>query len=166
MKTFVRVENGIVREIIIADELPPFHPDVAQQFVDATGIEGIVEKWTFDGTDFHQPVDEPPTPIEQLALMFDGLPVNARAAFYGVRNAVNEALQKGDYEAAGFIITSVSVDSELLPIKEQMLTLLEEPIKDSVPTDFIAAENSNPSTTATSWWTRLWNFITGNNNVQ
>lgn len=33
MPTYARIQNNIVRELLTAPELPPFHPDIEEQFV-------------------------------------------------------------------------------------------------------------------------------------
>jgi len=44
MKKFARIQNNKVMQIIEADNLPPFHPDVALQFeeLDTSVMEGFV----------------------------------------------------------------------------------------------------------------------------
>jgi len=46
----LRIENGIVREILIAPILPPFHPDVAAQWVSVPETDPAQEGWRWDGT--------------------------------------------------------------------------------------------------------------------
>lgn len=53
MKTFARIQDGVVMEIIIAEVLPEFHPEVAATFVEAP--EGTEQHYTFDGTTFTPP---------------------------------------------------------------------------------------------------------------
>jgi hypothetical protein len=64
MTTFARVDGGIVREIIVADALPPFTPEITAQFHAAP--DGIAEGWTFDGTTFAAPA--PPAPPRRAVL--------------------------------------------------------------------------------------------------
>lgn len=59
MKTFVRISEGYVREVIVADQLPELHPDVAALFIEAP--DGVQEYWTFDGAIWSPP---PPYPAE------------------------------------------------------------------------------------------------------
>jgi hypothetical protein len=58
MKRFARVENGIVREVIVAKELPEFHEDIRKQFSEAPA--NVKEGWTFDGEAF-----TPPNPADE-----------------------------------------------------------------------------------------------------
>jgi len=59
MKTFARIQDGWVREVIVADELPEFTPEVTAMFVEAP--EGVEQHWRFDGANWTPP---PPYPAE------------------------------------------------------------------------------------------------------
>jgi hypothetical protein len=63
MTTFARVENGIVREIIRADALPEFHPDLAASFHPAP--EDAAEGWIWDAV----AAAVVPPPPDQAALL-------------------------------------------------------------------------------------------------
>jgi len=65
MKKFARIQNNEVLEIIEADELPPFHPEVASQFeeVDLLVEEGYIRPDS-NGV-FTAPVPIIPTPEDQ-----------------------------------------------------------------------------------------------------
>ena len=54
MKTFARIQDGVVMEIIIAEVLPEFHPEIAATFVEAP--EGTEQHYLFDGTTFTPPI--------------------------------------------------------------------------------------------------------------
>ena len=64
MSKFVRVERGIVREIIIADVLPEFTPEITAQFVVAP--KNVGEGWLYDGVTWVSP--PPPLPDPKIAL--------------------------------------------------------------------------------------------------
>ena len=53
MKTFARIQDGVVMEVIIAEVLPEFHPEIAATFVEAP--EGTEQHYTFDGLNFTAP---------------------------------------------------------------------------------------------------------------
>lgn len=60
MKTYARIENAIVVEILTTERgiVGWFHP--ALLWIDATGVEGLVEGWHYDGMHFTASVS--PTP--------------------------------------------------------------------------------------------------------
>lgn len=71
MKTFARIENGVVMEILVVDELPPFHPNL--EFVEAPANTKERDLW--DGSVFTSPPPPPaPTIAEQLAATDAALP--------------------------------------------------------------------------------------------
>lgn len=57
MKTYARIENGVVAETLTTEQgiVGWFHP--ALLWVDATGIEGLAEGWRYDGTHFAASTD-------------------------------------------------------------------------------------------------------------
>jgi hypothetical protein len=63
MKTYARINNGVVVEIIqplVIDgsEAPivdRFHPDIVATLVDASNVAGITVGWTYDGKNFAAP---------------------------------------------------------------------------------------------------------------
>jgi len=77
MKTYARVETGIVQEIIApaidsdGNEIPiaeRFTADLVAQMVDVTNINPQpVCWWTYDGTDFAAPTPQMPTAVEIIA---------------------------------------------------------------------------------------------------
>lgn len=65
MKTFARIENGVVREVIRAEALPPLHPDVAAQFIEAP--DEASEGWVLNGGQLRAPGPlVPPGPPARL----------------------------------------------------------------------------------------------------
>lgn len=72
MKIYARIVAAIVVELIDAvyddhdNEIPidtRFHPEIVATLVDATGVSGIAQGWTYDGTTFAVPV----APVESAA---------------------------------------------------------------------------------------------------
>jgi len=59
MARFARVEGGVVREILVADKLPPFHPEIAAQFIAVA--DDVLEGWHRSG-DALVPPPPPPAP--------------------------------------------------------------------------------------------------------
>lgn len=126
---------------------------------DGTWVEGLPEDI--------EPY-KPLTLSEQLETIFEAQPVDIRAAFYPHRPAIKEALLNDDFEAAGFIINSVTVPAGLEAVKDDMLGVLKVVVeKQDLPDDFEASEQATPTTDASDWWTKLWQsvqaFFGGNN---
>ena len=59
MKTFARLENDVVREILAAEKLPEFHPDL--DWRDVTEVLGITEGWLVTESGFEAPRQTRPT---------------------------------------------------------------------------------------------------------
>lgn len=53
MSKFARVEGGVVQEVLVADELPPFHPTVAAQWHPAP--DNVQPTWTYNGSAYAAP---------------------------------------------------------------------------------------------------------------
>ncbi len=53
MKTFARIEGGKVREILVASQLPQFHPSL--EWHDASNVADVAEGWTFANGIFSAP---------------------------------------------------------------------------------------------------------------
>lgn len=64
MKTFARIEADIVCELLKADQLPDFHPDL--EWVDVSKVKGIAEGWTRSGDRFSD-TRTPAPPVDELA---------------------------------------------------------------------------------------------------
>lgn len=64
MARFARIEKGIVREILVADKLPPFTPEITAQFRECS--VGVREGWTFDGVNWEAPKPPPPATPEEI----------------------------------------------------------------------------------------------------
>jgi hypothetical protein len=62
MKTYARILDGRVAELLATDQdiATMFNP--ALQWVDASAIVGIAEGWQFDGSNFTSPPAPPPPP--------------------------------------------------------------------------------------------------------
>ena len=60
MARFARVEGGIVREIITAEALPPFHPTIAAQF--RSVADSVQVGWVDTNGTLGAPVPPAPTP--------------------------------------------------------------------------------------------------------
>lgn len=99
-KTYARVSNGVVAEIIVLDAaIPPsaiYHPTIVAQMFDVTGIQPPVEVgWIYDGSTFSAPPGLTPEEtiadlksysgfkrfeIETAGIMIGGRPVNTDRA--------------------------------------------------------------------------------------
>lgn len=64
MKRFARVEDNIVKEILVCDELPPFTPEIQAQFQEVSS--NIIEGWVFDQGNFVPPPPPPPQELEPI----------------------------------------------------------------------------------------------------
>jgi len=71
MARFARIQGGEVREILLADTLPPFHPDIAAQFREVANE--VREGWTLNGDLLEPPPAPNPAPGEAAALLAAGV---------------------------------------------------------------------------------------------
>lgn len=111
MNHFGRVEGGVVREIIIADVLPPFHPDITRTFhiVPDTCQVGYT---TTDNLTFSAPavVTAPPNPLDLVTSAVKSLPVAKRTnpdwgAF--IAQCIL-AIEHSDVESLAYLIDSAT----------------------------------------------------------
>ena len=124
MPRFGRIQNNIIMEIIVADELPEFHPEVAAAFQVIS--DEAQENWVVNGNSFSAPVfNETISPLDQLKALFLGLPLTVRASFSTVRSDVLNAIIENDIELALYLINAVQVPTELQTKKDQMIQLIE-----------------------------------------
>lgn len=67
MKTYARIQDGVVAELFETDQdiTELFHSDLI--WVECTSVDGIAQRWTYDGTVFAAPVVPTPT-IEELSV--------------------------------------------------------------------------------------------------
>lgn len=78
MRTYARVKNGIVQEVITpyADESGTevpieqrFTPELVADLVDVTGLDPVPDqRWTYEGLEFNPPTPYKPSPEEILRL--------------------------------------------------------------------------------------------------
>lgn len=71
---FGRIVNGVVVEILVADELPPFVPEIAEQFREVA--ENVQQNWVASGNSFVAPPAPVISPQDQAnQLLLGGLQI-------------------------------------------------------------------------------------------
>jgi len=105
MKRFGRIENGEIREIIEAKALPPFHPEIANQFVELP--EDAEERDRYEAGKVTKPVEsDTGTDLERLTALYNTLPQAAKIALLPTIGQVMTALALGDSDTARLLISS------------------------------------------------------------
>lgn len=98
---------------------------------------------------------------DQLESLYMSLKPDERAQFYTIKAGVKEAILKQDYEAAGFIIMSITVSPNLETIKDGMLEILGLAAQkhNFIPPDFNKDAAINLKDDTLTWWQRLLQSI-------
>jgi hypothetical protein len=123
MPRFARVEDNIVREIIVADELPPFHDDIATQFHEVP--DEVEQHWYLDGEDWKKPKD-----IEVLEVPYMKFLMLLKAQDVGPRRHLYKTfsiLGHDDKEAAILALQECS-DMITPEVLNQMIAAIENSI--------------------------------------
>lgn len=109
MKTYARIENGKVMELIAKDDGAPisayFHPDIVAQLVDITKTPDVVEGDEYDGASFKHPPAPALSDIKANVIRSIDADVDAiYAAVIGNRQAEYDLAEKDAqaYKAAGY----------------------------------------------------------------
>ena len=135
MAKFVRISNGVVCELVFADELPPYTEEITAQFRDVTGNDNVAEGWTFDGTTFAAPIAPVLSKLEQLELLItqgqealsaDPLPADILKQIYDLEVFIQNYYRRNAFGLITDTINEFVIDSARTDVSDSQRTLVDQ----------------------------------------